>query len=141
MRDIEEIKRNPRLRNIKESMDGFIADIRLCGWNGSVIFSYEGGWEHCSVSPYVKRIVPDYDALCQLKNVFWSEDEDVIQVFPRKENYVNNLSNCLHLWRCYYTDMILPPSCFVGIRKGQTREEFFKEVKEAYKMAGEEYIP
>ena len=137
MRDLEEIKRNPRLRNIDEGMDGFVADIHLCGWQGSVIFSYEGGWEHVSVRPYLKRIIPDYDAMCQLKDMFWNEDEDVIHVFPRKENYVNNVSNCLHLWRCYYKDMVLPPSCFVGVKKGQTMEELKKEIREAYEMAGE----
>lgn len=139
MRDIEEIKKDPRLRNVEIGLDGFRADIHIGGWDGSLIFSHGGGWEHCSVRPYVKRIMPDWDTMCQLKDMFWKEDEAVIQVHPPKAEYVNNVPNCLHLWRCTYKDMVLPPSCFVGIKEGQTNAELMQEVKEAYKLAGEIY--
>lgn len=139
MRALEEIEANPKLRNIKKGMDGLMADIHIGGWDGSVIFSYQGGWYHASISPYKKRIIPSYEDMCQVKDIFWKEDEDVIHVFPRKENHVNNVENCLHLWSCYYAPMLLPPSCFVGYREGQTREEFEKEVREAYALAGEKY--
>ena len=66
-------------------------------------------------------------------------DEAVIQIHPPEDQYVNNKANCLHLWRCRYKETILPPSCFVGIRKGQTTEELMKEIKAAYELAGEKY--
>ena len=139
MRTLEEIKANPKLRNIQVGMDGLHADIHIGGWDGSVIFSWGGGWYHASVAPYKRRIMPSYEDMCQLKNIFWTEDEDVIHIYPKKINYVNNIENCLHLWSCKYTSMILPPSCFVGYREGQTRTEFEKEVREAYELAGEKY--
>lgn len=139
MRSLEEIKANPKLRNIKVGMDGLRADIHIGGWDGSVICSWQGGWEHCSISPYAKRIMPDWDSMCELKSIFWNDDEAVIQIHPPKAEYVNNLPNCLHLWRCYYKDMLLPPSCFVGIKKGQTQEELMKEIRQAYELAGEKY--
>lgn len=83
--------------------------------------------------------MPTWDEMCLLRNIFWNEDEAVIQIHPPKSQYVNNLGNCLHLWRCYYTDMLLPPSCFVGIREGQTKKELMEEVKAAYELAGEKY--
>ena len=139
MRDLEEIKNNSRLRNIKMGMDGLSADIHIGGWDGSVIFSWGAGWEHCSVSPYAKRIIPSWDDMTTLKSMFFKDDEAVIEIHPPKAEYVNNLANCLHLWRCTYREMTLQPSILVGIRKGQTQAEINKELREAYEMAGEKY--
>ena len=139
MRELEEIKKNPKLRNVKSYPDGVHGDVRMGGWDGSVICSWGAGWEHVSVSPYLKRIMPSWQDMCQLKNIFWKDDEAVIQVHPAKEDYVDNMPNCLHLWRCTYKEMVLPPSCFVGIKKGQTQAELLKEIKKAYEMAGEKF--
>lgn len=139
MRKLEEILKDSRLRNIEKGMDGFKADIHIGGWDGSFIFSYAGGWEHASVSPYAKRITPTWDDMTKIKEMCWTDDETVIQIHPPKDMYVNNMPNCLHLWRCYYKEMVTPPSCFVGIRKGQTRAELNREIKEAYELAGEKF--
>lgn len=139
MRTLEEIKGNPKLRDIRPSLDGGTAIIHIGGWDGSVIWSKGAGWEHVSVSPFARRIIPDWDSMCDLKSIFWNDDEAVIQIHPPKAEYVNNLPNCLHLWKCYYKDMILPPSVLVGRRNGQTQAELIKEIREAYEMAGEKY--
>ena len=97
------------------------------------------GWEHVSVAPTRRNVTPSWDEMCIIKDIFWNDDEAVIQIHPPKDQYVNNLGNCLHLWRCYYKDMVLPPSCMVGIRPGQTISEMRKEIKEAYELAGETY--
>ena len=65
--------------------------------------------------------------------------EAVIQIFPAKSQYVNNVENCLHLWRCTYKETPLPPSCLVGLREGQTKAELMEEIKQAYEAAGEKY--
>ena len=67
------------------------------------------------------------------------EDEAVIQIHPPKEEYVNNLPNCLHLWRCTCKEMVLPPSILVGIKKGMKPSDIDKALKEAYEIAGEKY--
>ena len=139
MRNMEEIKKDPRLRNIQSGMDGFKCDIHIGGWDGSFIFSAGAGWEHASVRPYVKRIVPDWSVMCQIKEMIWKDDEAVIQIHPPKEQYVNNAPNCLHLWRCTYKDMVLPPSVLVGVREGMTQADFNREIREAYEIAGEVY--
>lgn len=137
MKSIEQIRLNPRIKLDQITSDGFHGIISLPLWQGNVIGSNGAGWEHLSVVPFNKRITPSWDDMCKCKDWFWNDDEAVIQIHPPKDQYVNNLNNCLHLWRCTYKEMVLPPSCLVGIRKGQTQAELMKEVKEAYEMAGE----
>ena len=77
----------------------YCAEIETKRWRGSVVFGFdEGGWEHVSVSPY-KGKLPTWDDMCEIKDIFWNDDEEVIQIHPKKSEYVNILDNCLHLWR------------------------------------------
>lgn len=138
MRDINEITNNKRLLVGQIGEDGGSGYISMPLWVGTVIWSNGAGWEHVSVSPESRRITPSWDDMCKIKDIFFNDDEAVIQIHPPKVEYVNNMPNCLHLWRCTYKDMVLPPSVLVGVRKGQTQADFMKEIKEAYKMAGEE---
>ena len=77
------------------------------------------------------------DDMCKIKDAFWNDDEAVIQIHPPKADYVNNMPNCLHLWRCTYKDMVLPPSILVGIKKGQTQKEIAEEIVKADEIAAE----
>ena len=139
MKNTDEIISNPRLIVGIIGNDGGNGLVSMPLWKGSVIWSNGAGWEHVSVSPESKRITPSWDDMCRIKDMFFYEDEAVIQIHPPKAEYVNNMPNCLHLWRCTYKDMVLPPSVLVGVRKGQTQAEFIEELEEAYKIAGEEY--
>ena len=139
MKNTDEIISNPRLIVGIIGNDGGNGLVSMPLWRGSVIWSNGAGWEHVSVSPESKRITPSWDDMCRIKDMFFYEDEAVIQIHPPKAEYVNNMPNCLHLWRCTYKDMVLPPSVLVGVRKGQTQAEFIEELEEAYKIAGEEY--
>ena len=120
----------------EDGMSGVIITPR---WEGTVIVSVGAGWEHVSIAPKKKQITPTWDEMCFIKELFWNDDEAVIEIHPAKDDYVNNMPNCLHLWRCSYKEMVLPPSCLVGIRKGQTPSELMQEIKDAYEMAGEKY--
>lgn len=135
MKRTDEIVNNPILKNIELGIDGGRATLHIGRWDGSVIWSWDCGFEHVSVAPFAKRITPSWDDMTKIKDIFWNDDEDVVQIHPRKSNYVNNIPNCLHLWRCTYREMPLPPSCLVGLRDGQTKAEFEQEVKEAYEIA------
>ena len=59
----------------------------------------EEGWEHVSVAPKNKRLMPTWDDMCILKDMFWHTDEEVHQIHPKGQEYVNIVDNCLHLWR------------------------------------------
>lgn len=70
------------------------------------------GWEHVSVS--LTNRCPNWLEMSFIKDLFWSEDETVIQFHPPKSEYVNNHAYCLHLWRDTVNDHRLPPSILVG---------------------------
>jgi len=55
------------------------------------------GWEHVSVS-YANRC-PVWDEMCFIKDLFWTEEETVLQFHPKKTEYKNVHKYCLHLWR------------------------------------------
>ena len=139
MRELKEILDSHTISSVEMGKDGFRGVYTSYKWQGTIICSTGAGWEHVSVSPFKKNYIPTWNDMSQIKGIFWNDDEAVIQIHPPKEEYVNNMPNCLHLWRCSYKDMILPPSCLVGIRKGQTKEELIEEVKQAYELAGEKF--
>ena len=73
-----------------------------------------GGWEHVSVSTATR--CPTWEEMCEVKDLFWSEDEAVIQFHPPRAEYVNNHRYCLHLWKPPYP-VVMPPSILVGIKR------------------------
>lgn len=83
------------------------------------------GWEHVSVS--TRRRPPNWQEMCFVKDLFWDEEECVVQFHPPKSQYVNNHPHCLHLWRAIDGHIRLPPSILVGVKdKGVLTEESAK---------------
>ena len=78
------------------------------------------GWEHVSVSAKFKKgkqwqtRIPSWQEMCFIKDLFWADDEVVIQLHPAKGNYVNNHPHVLHLWRPLNENVPLPPVIAVG---------------------------
>lgn len=105
MRELAEIRR--KVRYVQPLYgDTYKAEIETKRIKGSVVFGYnECGWEHVSVSPYNGK-TPSWDDMCEIKDMFWNDEEAVIQIHPKKSEYVNLLDNCLHLWR--HKEMELP---------------------------------
>lgn len=131
MKSLEEIKSQPNLLVGQTSNDGGYGEIWKAGKAfASVIWSNGAGWEHVSVAPYNRRIVPSWDDMCRLKDMFFREDETVVQYHPAKSEYVNNVPNCLHLWRPTEAEMPTPPAIMVGIKKGQSSAEVKKAIEE-----------
>jgi hypothetical protein len=75
---------------------------------------YSEGWEHVSVS-IQRRRPPNWQEMCFVKELFWGDDEWVVQFHPPKSEYVNNHSRCLHLWR--HKDFPTPPAELVGVKE------------------------
>jgi hypothetical protein len=50
-----------------------------------------------------------------IKDIFWDEDDCVIQYHPPKEDYIDNHKFCLHLWRPIGVEIPRPPKIMVGI--------------------------
>lgn len=76
-----------------------------------VIASSDGGWEHVSVSHRYRN--PNWEEMCFIKNLFFDENETVIQFHPKKSEYVDIHKTCLHLWRSTDFEHVLPPKKFV----------------------------
>lgn len=136
MRTVEEILKSKKVILTQKAEDGFSGLIYIRGWEGTVIASWGGGWEHVSVSPRKNNYTPTWDDMCAVKDLFWNEEEAVIQIHPAKSEYVNNKKNCLHLWRSNDKPMLLPPSFMVGIKEGQTMADIRREMEIYYKENG-----
>lgn len=80
-----------------------------------VIASDGMGWEHVSVSRPDRT--PTWGEMCLIKDMFWGEQDLVVQYHPPKQSYVNNHPYCLHLWRPVGVSFPAPPSILVGIFK------------------------
>lgn len=80
----------------------------------NVIASDELGWEHISVTLHNRNRCATWKEMCWIKDIFWDEDDTVIQYHPAKEDYVNYHPYCLHLWRPIDVELPKPPKIFVG---------------------------
>lgn len=76
-----------------------------------VVFSNGGGWDHVSVS--LEKRCPTWGEMCYVKELFFSEEELVVQYHPAKSNYVNVHPYCLHLWRPQNEQLPQPPMEYV----------------------------
>lgn len=135
MKPIEEIlsdKRHIYSDNVEISDDGFRGYMNCDRTDMTFVASWGGGWEHVSVAPVKRNKIPTWEQMCAVKDVFFKDDEAVIQIHPPKAEYVNMMTNCLHLWRPISKQLVLPPSFMVGYREGQTRAELETEIDEYY---------
>lgn len=84
------------------------------------IASDGSGWEHVSVTIRTKSrniySTPTWEVMCKIKNIFWDEEDVVIQYHPAKSDYVNNHEHVLHLWRPVNVEFPKPNSILVGIK-------------------------
>lgn len=87
--------------------DGCGGTLELRGTFYTFICSWGGGWEHVSISK--RGCTPSWDEMCFFKDLFWKEDETVVQFHPGRSSYVNMHKHCLHLWRPIDREIPLPP--------------------------------
>lgn len=83
----------------------------------TVIWSYGCGWEHVSMDG--KSRIPEWEEMCMLKDMFFSEEECCVQYHPPKSEYFNNLPYCMHIWKPiekYHGKFPIPDSFLVGIK-------------------------
>ena len=109
-----------RIRTGRIGSDDSIGNAGACeiklkhGQTVFVIASDGAGWEHVSVSG--RDRCPTWDEMCQVKAMFWDEDDCVIQYHPPKRDYVNIHPYCLHMWRPVGVDFPKPDSLMVGTK-------------------------
>ncbi len=96
----------------------FIIPSKIPGRTLQVIASDGMGWEHVSVLGCrgKKTFIPTWDEMCQIKSLFWDDDDTVVQYHPCKEHSINNHPHVLHIWRKIGVEYELPPSVMVGYK-------------------------
>ena len=118
---MKQIKDNKYLSIKQAAWDGGAGIIRLPRGNktgftkATIIYSWGMDWEHVSVCP-LNGTMPTWDDMCFIKDMFWDEEDCVIQYHPPKSEYVNNMPNCLHLWKPIKETIPMPPSILTGIK-------------------------
>jgi hypothetical protein len=86
-----------------------------CGARLTIISSgvdEEFRWEHVSVS--TERRTPNWAEMSFVKDLFWDEEECVVQFHPPKSSYVNYHPHCLHLWKPVDAEIKMPGTILVG---------------------------
>lgn len=54
---------------------------------------------------------PTWEEMCQVKDLFWDDEDVVMQFHVPSKDHVNNHPYCLHLWRPVYNSE--PPLWFL----------------------------
>ena len=70
--------------------------VALDGEDARHIVDAPTGWEHATV--HVEGRLATWQEMCFVKNLFWNEEECVVEYHPPRSEYVN-FNDCLHLWR------------------------------------------
>ena len=126
MKPLKELINTPNLCIQHTGYDGGSGYVQFGNMRASVIWSNGGGWEHVSMAPYKHSYVPSWADMCKLKEMFFGPDEWVVQFHPPESEYVNNMQNCLHLWRPIDAEMPTPPSWMVGLKKSEASDSFVR---------------
>lgn len=96
MKTQSEISGIKGLEIIRADENGGQGLITILGYKGSVVWSFRD--DHVSFCPLKRIHIPTWMEMCELKDLFFYENETAVQVHPPKREYVNLVSNCLHLW-------------------------------------------
>lgn len=87
------------------------------GWKLATIASDGEGWEHVSVHAFRndgrQQRTPTWREMAYVKDMFWDDADVVMQLHPRRSEYINTHSYTLHLWRPTTATIPTPPSILV----------------------------
>lgn len=110
---VAEIDRNPNMTMIHHNHTGMacMLKVALTGHWMRIIASWEGGWDHVSVS--LPHRLPKYGEMKAVKKIFFEPHEWAIEYHPAEDDYISVNDNVLHLWRPQNVEIPKPPKAFV----------------------------
>lgn len=111
---------------------GLYKVIGPCGVDLTIVSSMGYGWEHVSIA--APNRTPNWKEMCFVKDLFWTDEETVIQYHPPKVDYINFNPRVLHLWKPEKVVVPMPPKWMVGPYEG-----WEKDVPEEMKADAEDY--
>lgn len=91
--------------------------IRCVASDGSDVPDDKWKWQHVSVSIEGDPHPPKWNLMCWVKDLFWDDEDWVVQFHPAKSQYVNYHQACLHLWRPLAQILPVPDSLMVGPKR------------------------
>lgn len=77
-----------------------------------VVASTGGGWDHVSVS--LPTRCPTWEEMSAVKRAFFRRMEWAVELHPSQSENLSLHPYCLHLWRCQFAEMELPPALMVA---------------------------
>lgn len=90
------------------------AELRVIACDGRISREQHGddhAWDHVSVS--LAKRCPNWLEMAFVKNVFWADDETVMQLHVPAAEHINEHPFTLHLWKSLLIPIPLPPSQMV----------------------------
>lgn len=96
-----------------------------------IMASSDYGWEHVSVSR--RNRCPNWTEMSFIKDLFFKDEETVLQFHVPATDHINDHPNCLHLWRPTHQEIPRPPSWMVG---GMTPEQADREMQKLDPVTG-----
>lgn len=132
---VPELARNtthPQLGSTARDGNNGVFDVEspVPGWRLALICSdgteapdrADWQWEHVSVHAYRARArrdiqtrTPTWTEMAFIKNLCWDAEDTVMQLHPRRSEYVNSHPHVLHLWRPTRAEIPTPPHELVGV--------------------------
>jgi hypothetical protein len=103
---------------------GLVGGFKVIGPDGALLLvmssgpgneDNDTGWEHVSVS--CENRCPNWAEMCFVKDLFWGEEEMVVQYHPPKSAYVDYHPYCLHLWKPVEMSIPMPSMLLVGPKR------------------------
>jgi hypothetical protein len=89
-------------------------------WNLMILATGGLGWFHVSVHAWLqvgkrfRQRTPLWEEMCFVKGLFWDDEDVVMQLHPRRSEYVNLHAHTLHLWQPQHQEIPTPPKILVG---------------------------
>lgn len=113
-----------KILNACRVREGYFKSSDLDGFNGQFNIQINGlhvlcqasdgmNWQHVSASIIGSVNPPSWNMMCKIKELFWDDQDWVIQYHPAKEDYVNIHPGVLHLWKPLNLDIPKPPKICV----------------------------
>lgn len=99
MKTVEQIANTPNLLIVENNEFGGIGQVEFWKFRGTVVWGRAEGGQYDHVSVSSPKRIPTWEELCKIKDMFFDDEEECYQVFPKKSEYVNIHKNCMHIWR------------------------------------------
>lgn len=105
------LKQNSDIYVIETRKDGFASQLFLEGAKLRIIASWDGGWDHVSISLWDR--CPTWNEMQFVKDAFFKPTEIAMQLHPGTKDYICNHEFCLHIWRPQNQEIPIPPKVYV----------------------------